>query len=554
MSERERKQRLFDELWPCPEPPPDLAARVMRRMRQEARAEDAAKLGYEAPIAAAAAVAARPLPPPVPLFPRRRRWSPLAVGGAVTGLAAAAALLLTWGYLRSAPLELALDPALAPDGRLVATRAQMVAIGERAAASVESGADIVWSVRAKRVRVSQRRGSVLYRVRKGGPFQVVTPAGDVEVTGTSFRVTLAPGDDRAARAGTLVSVIEGSVRVKSGKREVALVAGQSARLLPDRQPELMKTSVSPAAAAVAVPPPAAISGAGAAFASLGDRAPADSYAGRGPAALLLPMARGLEVFGAGQSEVSLTLPSARSGAVVQVARDPRFTDQVWKGATRAGFVTVSAPGRGDLYWRLLGGATPRRTVGHARFRPEGPARPAPGRPHNLVTDERESTTVYFQNAAPALTLAFAPTAGARRYQVRLSSAAGKVLLERVVTEPRCPVPSELLAEGSYQWTAQPLDGRGSPRTRKLDLVYDNAQSTLTISQPAPGTAVAGSSVEVNGVAPLGARLYVNGRAVTVDEKGRFATTVVGSPRTLVFRVVDADGAESYWVRPLDRRS
>ena len=124
---------LIDELWPAPAPPPDMANRVLAVLDREQR-------------------------------PRARRS--LVIGGAV---ALAAGLALVWGlYGRaSGPVD--------EDGGWVASGRSTVDIGNRAAAAMEPGADLKWSVRKERVRVQQRRGSVFYRVDKGGPFQVTVP-------------------------------------------------------------------------------------------------------------------------------------------------------------------------------------------------------------------------------------------------------------------------------------------------------------------------------------------------------------------------------------------
>src|SRR6185436_8203099 len=120
-------------------------------------------------------------------------------------------------------------------------------------------------------------------------------------------------------------------------------------------------------------------------------------------------------------------------------------------------------------------------------------------------------------AAPALTLAF--TSSGERYRVRVARAAApdKAILERIVTEPRTEIAAGILVEGNYVWSATPIDADGRPTAHrplnKLELAYDNARSTLAI------TRVSDSAVE--GVAPLGSQLFVNGSAAPLDEKGRF---------------------------------
>jgi hypothetical protein len=485
--------RPIDELWPVPAPPPDMASRVLAAMDRERG------------------------------LPRSRR--PLVLGGA---LALAAGLALVWGLHRRE------EAVVEEDGGWVASARSTIDIGNRAAAAMEPGADLKWSVRKQRVRVQQRRGSVFYRVDRGGPFQVSTPDGDVEVTGTCFRITHA---SRAASTGTLVSVLEGSVNVRTSAGMLRLKAGDTARLRNARPPELVPLPPVEAAAAhdeelrdrpiTAEAPPVS---------EIIESHPRETARER-PSALVLPSSTRVRVFGNSLEKVSLAVPAGRRAAV-EVARDRQFRHPVFSGATRAPFVTVRAPARGDLYWRLAGDSEP---AGHARFLPDrtgGSDRPVT----NAVSEGRLSTTIHFQGAAPALTLVFA--AGADRYRVRVARAADpdRAIVERIVTEPRCEISPGVLTEGSYLWTALPIDEEGRPLARrplnKLELAYDNARSTLAITRLTEG--------EVQGVAPLGARLFVNGASASVDEKGRFAVKV--SARVLVFRLLASDGSESYWVR------
>src|SRR5205085_2753683 len=112
---------------------------------------------------------------------------------------------------------------------------QTVNLAARAAAVAEPGTELAWSVRGERVRVEQPRGSVFYRVEHGAPFQVVTPAGEVEVTGTCFRVAL--GSSTAEGVTALVDVLEGSVKVRGDAGELPVRAGESACLALGRSPK-----------------------------------------------------------------------------------------------------------------------------------------------------------------------------------------------------------------------------------------------------------------------------------------------------------------------------
>jgi hypothetical protein len=199
-------------------------------------------------------------------------------------------------------------------------------------------------------------------------------------------------------------------------------------------------------------------------------------------------------------------------------------------------------------------------VGQARFGPDRRRSVLDlDHPHNLVTETGQATTVYFQSTLPSLTLAYAAHPGARRYRVRLyrAGALDQPIVERVVTETRCPVEARTLREGSYLWHAVALsaDGRelGGGRLNKLELVYDNSLTTLAIATPKPGEPITGPEVGATGVAPLGSKLFINGKPAPLDGKGRFEVKLARSS-SLVFRLVSKDGTESYWIRKLRLRS
>jgi hypothetical protein len=549
-------QRLLEELWPTPEPPRGMADKVVATLAREAAAS-------RKPVA--------PVRAPSP-YRRATIWAALSTAAAAGVLLAAALIGRGASGTRADDSGEGADS----DGHLVASARQTVNIGARGAAAMEPGADVAWSVRGRKVRVKQRRGSVFYRVERGGPFRVSTPGGEVEVTGTCFRVTLPAAAASAASAATLVSVLEGTVKVRGGSgseaRELAIGAGQAARLRPGLPPELTTPEDTAGAGDTA--------SAAAADRELRERAQRaeqrlrelerqlaeqtrQAAAGK-RASLLLPLSPRVTVFGEPLDAVSLALP--RGNVQVEVARDREFKQAVYAGPARAGFVTVPAPARGDLYWRLAGSGA---AAGHARFLPESQRSVLElDSPRNVVSESKESTTIYFQGAPPELTFSFAPVAGARRYLVRVyrSNDLGRPAFQRVVNEPRAAVRAGALPEGRYVWTALPLDARGREvgggRLNKLELVYDNALSALAITRPRPGEPLDGRAVEVQGVAPLGARLFVNDRPAPVDAKGRFAMRIGPTPRQLVFRLVTRAGGgqgtqgnnESYWVRRLSTRN
>jgi hypothetical protein len=279
-----------------------------------------------------------------------------------------------------------------------------------------------------------------------------------------------------------------------------------------------------------------------------------AVAPRPRADVILPATRGLRVYADALSEVTLSWPATLTRGTVEVATDPEFKDLVLSGKASGSSVTVPAPARGELYWRVT---TDQRTVeGQARFAPDRRHSVLDlERPHNLVTEAGPVTTVYFQSTLPALTFTFNARPGALRYRLRVyrDEDLERPMVDRMVTGTRSAVDAALFAEGRYVWNALPVDrnGRelGGGRMNKLELVYDNVLTTLAIGTPKPGQPVSGPEVDAAGVAPLGTKLYINGKPAPLDDKGRFALRVGRTP-AVVFRLIGPDGAERYWIRKL----
>jgi len=138
---------------------------------------------------------------------RRRRRRVWAAGATILAVAAAC---FVWG----APVS---------RGDVTAVERREIHLGarDRAVAVLEHAAHVSWAADD----VTQDAGDVFYRVERGQGFVVHTPAGDVCVKGTCFRVALS-GDARNA----VVSVLEGKVVVARGPLSLDLHAGERATL------------------------------------------------------------------------------------------------------------------------------------------------------------------------------------------------------------------------------------------------------------------------------------------------------------------------------------
>ncbi|HEY0986900.1 MAG TPA: FecR domain-containing protein, partial [Kofleriaceae bacterium] len=182
---------------------------------------------------------------------RSPRWRVRLIGGVVLAGAAAAVAVLA---LRS--------PYRAASDTVIAARRTTIELGGRGTAVAEPDTEVVWRVADDgAAEITQRTGNVFYRVERGGPFVVHTPAGDVRVTGTCFRVevqAMTPnqklviaGLAGAAIASTvLVTVYEGRVIAETGAARTELAAGSQATLR-DRGQVIVDGAVVGSAADVA---------------------------------------------------------------------------------------------------------------------------------------------------------------------------------------------------------------------------------------------------------------------------------------------------------------
>jgi hypothetical protein len=198
-TEREVDQAL--DAWSALVPPADFADRV---------------LAARAPVAPTRS-------------PRTRRLA----GIATLGVAAAAALVALWPTSRAA------------SGVLSASQRTTERLGDRGLAVAEPASELTWQIDAGGAAdIVQRAGNVFYRVERGGAFVVHTPAGDVRVTGTCFRIEVdtmntnqklvIAGLAGAALATTvLVTVYEGRVTTETASARTELAAGTRATLRPD---------------------------------------------------------------------------------------------------------------------------------------------------------------------------------------------------------------------------------------------------------------------------------------------------------------------------------
>lgn len=277
--------------------------------------------------------------------------------------------------------------------------------------------------------------------------------------------------------------------------------------------------------------------------------------------LLLPARVGLRVMHPGLEQVALGWEGAQAESFfVEVASDAAFTGLLLSGVVHKPYVTAAAPVRGTLNWRVRtqkdGKIIDR---GSAAFMREPPVRNQSGA-ENEVRDGADSTTIYFQDELPAITLLFKKDAAASSNKVSVfaKGSLDRPVLERTVPAADLSLPKGSLTEGSYLWTVTPLSATGEPlrggKMNKLEIIYDNSLTTTLVGSPRNGAAF-GASVTADGVAPVGATLVVNGKPAPLDDKHRFRLDVPvwSPPAMVVFRQQLSGAPDLYIVRVGARR-
>jgi hypothetical protein len=154
-------------------------------------------------------------------------------------------------------------------GQVAAAARTSVKLGSRGIAVAEAGARLDWKVERGEALVEQQAGNVFYRVEKGGAFVVATPAGEVRVQGTCFRVEVDPmlsrqaviaaGVGAVAATTILVTVYEGRVLLANEKGKTVLAAGEKGEARAGETPSVMAENAAmqqKSVAAVPIAPPA----------------------------------------------------------------------------------------------------------------------------------------------------------------------------------------------------------------------------------------------------------------------------------------------------------
>ncbi|HVE81659.1 MAG TPA: hypothetical protein VND93_02380, partial [Myxococcales bacterium] len=283
--------------------------------------------------------------------------------------------------------------------------------------------------------------------------------------------------------------------------------------------------------------------------------------GADKAEISIPTRNGLKVHHPGVQWAALSWSGdATADYWVEVAFDAKFEQKLLSGMVHTNYINVPIPRRGTLFWRVQSkDRSSEVDKGWAAFAPE-PAQKDLARLRNEVQDGADRSAIYYQDKPPAVTFTYAPEDGATDYRVQVykADALDKPVVDRKSQDTKLPLEAGVLSEGAYVWSVTPLDAKGAElrggKFNKMEIVYDNSVPNLVINSPRNGEG-ARNAMRASGVAPVGARLYVNGKPADLDDKNRFDMEVspVGRPPVVIFRVSRPPASDTITVRTLRRR-
>lgn len=378
--------------------------------------------------------------------------------------------------------------------------------------------------------VALSRGGEQATLRGAGEF-VVGGAGAPLVTAQSGSVKVDHGKtivSVAVRGGTIVADVGSSatVRVKSDGSKVSVSAG-TVHLETDAGTADLHAGEE---GTVAPKGDAEVLGRGPGYVDFGARA-GDSFAVHDPSP---PTSVGFAIGGtcAGDAVVEL---KGRAGA--RSSGSGTIAILIPPGAHK---YEVHCVGQGGIDPHPAAGGTVSvmRDAGTARL-----PRTAPG---TLVDTDGRSYTVLYQNLLPKITVRWpnAPQAGS--YALRVISPGGTQSFSSGT--PSYSFASGALREGVHRITFQA--GSAQSKETSLDIKFDNASPTATITGPANGSFAPGSSVVVSGIAMEGWKVFAGGQELSLDAAMRFSAQAAapGNERALAIEFVNPRRGVHYYLR------
>jgi ferric-dicitrate binding protein FerR (iron transport regulator) len=165
----------------------------------------------------------------------------------------------------------------------------------------------------------------------------------------------------------------------------------------------------------------------------------------------------------------------------------------------------------------------------------------------LVDTDGRNYTVLYQSLLPKITVRWPNAPQSSGYTLDVASPGG-TKSSYSAGAPSYAFQSGALREGTHRVTFASASTRS--KTTSIDIKFDNASPTATITSPANGSFGPGSAVTVSGVALEGWKVFAGGKELSLDAAQRFSAEAVvpGNERALAIEFVNPRRGVHYYLR------
>jgi hypothetical protein len=245
-----------------------------------------------------------------------------------------------------------------------------------------------------------------------------------------------------------------------------------------------------------------------------------------------------------------------TGYSVLVAGNSAFKKPLVKKVVEESRLALGSLPPGGYFWKVKG--PDGKTQSGSFVVKKASGLPSRSKRTSQVGEEFNSARVIFQREPPAVEFDWKADSRAASYRMIVSrdKAFATSLLTRDVAKDSTVVEPGVLPEGELYWRVQRIKADGSVyypgKIQTLVVKFDLENPNLELAEPAEGAVAAGDHVQVSGLAPRDAALWVNGVAVAPDRRGKFTVpAAIDTAHPLVVVKTARAGKDfSYFVRTL----
>jgi hypothetical protein len=169
-------------------------------------------------------------------------------------------------------------------------------------------------------------------------------------------------------------------------------------------------------------------------------------------------------------------------------------------------------------------------------------------PATLVDADGRTYTVLYQNLLPKISVRWVNAPAAAPYGLTVTSPGGATQSFSAAS-PSYSFGSGSFSEGEHHVRFHAADGTASKDTR-VDIRFDNATPTATLTSPSNGSFAPGSPVTVSGVALEGWKISAAGQDLPLDPAERFSgdVTAPAGQRALAILFENPRRGVQYYLR------